>query len=1430
MTKHFAPSLHDHSMPPPHPALASAGTGATLTGAARDGSSSETPQGHKGSSSSNHNGLLFGSINASHKKKKKKRSKKKALERIEESEQRRGGHNHLHQHQHQHHADCQHDHAHHHHHDSGHHHHDDEDEDDEDFYSDEEVYDPETPSMASASGAGAASSGGSIHQGASTTAAASTSQSVGSTASKKKKKKKKKSTTTNPLPSFASNAYNQHSHSHNHNHSHPSSSKAMVPSGHRNGHEHGSMTKHSHDSHAQNDGFWHYSDAEERQRIREFWFQLREEERRSLVRVEKEAVLKKMKEQQRHSCSCSLCGRKRTAIEEELELLYDAYYDELEQYANQQQPSDGHALTYGQHTPAFEDDELSDESRGSDEEDDEDDEDEDEDDDEEDDEDDEEEDDEYEDEDDEEEYEDEINNRQAPFPYRSGFPNTLQAKGNILTVAEDLLENDGKKFLEMMDRLADRKVQRDDDLMDNRGVYEEYDDEDDGEFEDDGPEEDALTKEQRMEEGRRMFQAFAARMFEQRVLSAYREKVAQERQERLLAELEEESRQEQLREERKEREKEKKRDKKRLQRQQKEEERAAKEAQRLAEEKRVQEERERKQEADRKRRDEERRVKEEEKRLREEERIKKEEERKRKAKEDKAREAEKERKRKEEQLAKEKEEQLAKEKEEQLAQEKEEQLVKEREEHAKRAEEDARRQEREAYLKQQLALEQMRQEELRLQEQLAKQELALELELQQAEERAREALATTAAAAITNTSTAQDTIPQSPSSISSAPTPGLTNAIDEPLGRSPKVSPSSLPSDIGETLNDQPALVQDLSTSVHNPLWSNSYPTQSNPQAHVQSQHSLAHQHSMFQQPVQHGMFRPPTHFGPIGGEHEAFSSRIGHSTGRGGFLAGPSHPNHSPFQVAPQHPVSSSQVPQSTGGLRSPGLGPIGYSQNNTSTKQMMAFMNTNSSAAHDLPNKSGSPLHSPSSLGAIGTPINSFGPISPIGHARRTSTPHGPTTDAIKPIQRPVPIGRPKDSAQNASAGTISSSFDGLTLGLSGLAVGAEIERRSRSPPLNLTGGSALDLDGVVLGNKDTLRSTNGGGESHSFSNDAPASIGLRQLDPLEPLQSLSPSNPGSFFTNSFFGNRMNGHVPFMSTGDFSTYGQQQPGHGSAPSATHFMSPYAMNISSPPPNQLQHLQQQQQRTSQQQQQQHQLYLQQQQQQQYMQELHLQQQQHQLQQHQLQQQQQHQLGLSTPPLNGSHTWGRTNFMRPPNMNGVGANISSTMGLSSPPSRALSPPPALSNSGNVSNGQHSPLMPIGPPHGGANSHMHQQHSSHGFNHFPSHGLGLSVGSGRKSVSHLPTMRMHGIDGIDTGLLSPRNNSVSGVGQPMDSERLSKGFSSGFGAHLIQQKQQQQLPHQLHQQHPLGSIGEVGDPTGGAVGGGSGAPRETTYSL
>ena len=51
-------------------------------------------------------------------------------------------------------------------------------------------------------------------------------------------------------------------------------------------------------------------------------------------------------------------------------------------------------------------------------------------------------------------------------------------------------------------------------------------DDDDEDGDDDDDEEEVMTEAERMEEGRRMFQIFAARMFEQRVLTAYREKVS----------------------------------------------------------------------------------------------------------------------------------------------------------------------------------------------------------------------------------------------------------------------------------------------------------------------------------------------------------------------------------------------------------------------------------------------------------------------------------------------------------------------------------------------------------------------------------------------------------------------------------------------------------------------------------------------------------------------------------------------------------------------------------------------------------------------------------------------------------------------------------------------------------------------------------------
>lgn len=69
---------------------------------------------------------------------------------------------------------------------------------------------------------------------------------------------------------------------------------------------------HGSGGHEQKSDIWTSTNyTEERQRIREFWLHLSEAERRSLVKVEKEAVLRKMKEQQRHSCNCSVCGKKR---------------------------------------------------------------------------------------------------------------------------------------------------------------------------------------------------------------------------------------------------------------------------------------------------------------------------------------------------------------------------------------------------------------------------------------------------------------------------------------------------------------------------------------------------------------------------------------------------------------------------------------------------------------------------------------------------------------------------------------------------------------------------------------------------------------------------------------------------------------------------------------------------------------------------------------------------------------------------------------------------------------------------------------------------------------------------------------------------------------------------------------------------------------
>lgn len=159
-----------------------------------------------------------------------------------------------------------------------------------------------------------------------------------------------------------------------------------------------------------------------------------------------------------------------------------------------------------------------------------------------------------------------------------------------------------------------------------------------------------MTEEQRMEEGRRMFQIFAARMFEQRVLTAYREKVARERQQKLLEELDDEDEREKVRQEKKARDAARKKEKKRQQQQAKAEEKAKKEAEkaeqerqakaaeekRLEEQRRKKEEQRRKREAERKAQDEERQRKEAEKQKRLKEERERHQEVERKAREQKA--------------------------------------------------------------------------------------------------------------------------------------------------------------------------------------------------------------------------------------------------------------------------------------------------------------------------------------------------------------------------------------------------------------------------------------------------------------------------------------------------------------------------------------------------------------------------------------------------------------------------------------------------------------------------------------------------------------------------------------------------------------------------------------------------------------------------
>ncbi|KAJ2458169.1 Stress response protein nst1, partial [Coemansia sp. RSA 2424] len=81
---------------------------------------------------------------------------------------------------------------------------------------------------------------------------------------------------------------------------------------------------------------WSSDAIEEQRRVREFWLSLGDAERQSLILAEKKVVQSRVREHQNFSCSCNVCSRKREAIENELDCLYDCYHEELKENARKE--------------------------------------------------------------------------------------------------------------------------------------------------------------------------------------------------------------------------------------------------------------------------------------------------------------------------------------------------------------------------------------------------------------------------------------------------------------------------------------------------------------------------------------------------------------------------------------------------------------------------------------------------------------------------------------------------------------------------------------------------------------------------------------------------------------------------------------------------------------------------------------------------------------------------------------------------------------------------------------------------------------------------------------------------------------------------------------------------------------------------------------
>jgi hypothetical protein len=166
----------------------------------------------------------------------------------------------------------------------------------------------------------------------------------------------------------------------------------------------------------------------------------------------------------------------RVAIEEELDVLYDAYYEELENY------SSPHAIQFGPEPPpgSVYDDE--DEEEYDD-------------------------DDDYDDSQDGDEHyhhhhfaDEYLESRRDIFNFgaslmaKGGSPRIPLTLGGVLTIADDLLQNQGKQFIDMMEKIADMRFKKEEEakkeVADAGGPYDDDYDDDGEDFYEDGEAED----------------------------------------------------------------------------------------------------------------------------------------------------------------------------------------------------------------------------------------------------------------------------------------------------------------------------------------------------------------------------------------------------------------------------------------------------------------------------------------------------------------------------------------------------------------------------------------------------------------------------------------------------------------------------------------------------------------------------------------------------------------------------------------------------------------------------------------------------------------------------------------------------------------------------------------------------------------------------